>query len=387
MDTSDPWLVGFLVLAAISIVAMTAVVTHIYLNRDFNSLLIKLLFLLHVTVLVEEIAYLPATYDYVIGLCKFMGWLHYYSGFINVITIYWISLHYLGYINQEKLSEPINNFIKVYGFPIAFIFPLITLLPFSTNSYNVNHGIWCTLPADSSLSDQWCYGIFYSWVIMFLVVSFAQFSYCTYELSQYNLQLGRKLFFSNGVYIIISTFAWIPRILERMFQFKIHGSTNDANLATTAQLYVSGLLYALVYLYGIFYFYQKKDAASANKFTEAVGSFSLDAEAFQNALAGITPGNSMAMRRSSFISEMSFSGRSRTKTLEGQETSDMVKSPLQTVLLSPPPPPPSVSPVPDMENSPKGSRGKHSGQLQLSSLSQSPLENTTGNNINPPSKA
>jgi hypothetical protein len=294
MKVSDPWLTGFLVLASISMFIVFAIVFHIYYFRDFSRLRVGLLLMLHGTVLIEEIAYLPSVYIGHENLCKFMGWLHYYSGLVNVIGIFMISLYYLSYINHEKYSVPIKKFILNYGYKTAFIFPLITLLPFSTHSYGEAHNLWCTLPADDKTANEWSYGIFYFWVILFLLVAFGQFLYSLYQLSHYDLALHQNLFHSCGVYLLISLYAWIPRILYRIFAYKIHGSINEGFLVSTAQLYVSGLLYSVAYLLELKYRKQYGDDDDVNTYS----GLSINADSLREVLVDKTPGSSMHHRLS-----------------------------------------------------------------------------------------
>lgn len=247
MDETDPWLIEFWTLAGVSMLIMIVVIMYIYKFGRFNDLKTSLLFVLYLTVLIEEISYLPGAYNGNLGLCKFMGWLHYYSGFVNVLVIFLMSCHYFSVICGERYQDFITDFIANYGFKFAAIFPLITLFPFLTDSYDETRGIWCSLPGDNEISNTWAYTIFYVWVILFLFIANLQFFYSIYRLWRVELNMRKRLFYSIGIYILISTYAWIPRILMRIFDFNVQGSYNIANLITTAQLYVSGLFYGLVF--------------------------------------------------------------------------------------------------------------------------------------------
>ena len=293
MNDNDPWLIAFWCLAGVSMVNMLCVIFHFFTHGDFNELRMKLLAILYLTVIVEEASYLPATYNGIRGLCQFMGWLHYYSGFIDVIVILLMSCHYFSFICAEKYQELINDAISKYGILFAFTFPLITLLPFSTQSYGENREIWCTLSSQKKVSVDWAFIIFYCWIILFLIIGNIQFFYALHRLSKLEIGMRKRLFYSSGVYILISTYAWIPRIFMRILDFKVQGSHNIANIITTGQLYVSGLMFGCVYVV-------TRPASQKNRTTSvsALNLSIINVDVLKNDLVFNTPLNSMHQRLS-----------------------------------------------------------------------------------------
>jgi hypothetical protein len=249
-------LIGFFVLASISMITITGVVYHLYRYRDINRLRYRLLLLLYVSSLLEEFAYLPFIYQYDLGLCKFMGFFHYYWGLVNVLTVFMIGMYHFSYINNENYSEKIKKFLFDYGFKFSLLFPLITLLPFSSrhHGYKAALHIWCTLPLHDPESNRWAFGVFYTWVILFLVIAVIELIYSLYRLSKFDKNLRNELFLSCGIYILLSFVAWIPRILFRAQL--LPGFSEDVsggNLATMAQIYIAGFWTAVVYFSVLLY--------------------------------------------------------------------------------------------------------------------------------------
>jgi hypothetical protein len=254
MDASDPWVIFFFIIATVSIICTLFVLTHIYLTQKFTDNRVSLLFLLHFTVLMEDITNLPLAWVNPLWLCQIFGWLHFYTGLCNLIVISFMSFYYFSYLNLENYSSSINKFIHKYSFSIIFGFPLITVLPFSTSSYAISGGMWCTLPSGSRVSNNWAIGVFYVWAFLFSLSSMFQYAYTRYRFIRYKLPLGNRLSLSVGSYIIVSIFCWFPRIIPRFVHFFMYyTSSNLLVLLTTLPLYVSGILYSFIYVLGLVY--------------------------------------------------------------------------------------------------------------------------------------
>jgi hypothetical protein len=290
MDASSPWILICFALAIVSVTLLLVVDIHIYAYRDFNQIRSKLLFWLYLTLTVEEIAYLPFAYIQVPGLCRFMAWLHYYCGLTSVLLIYLLSLHYFSYVSNEKNARPINKFISKNGLRLAFGFPMITILPFATNSYGVSNNLTCTLPHESNVANIWAYTIFYGWVMLLLLFALAHFLYSFLQVAHFHLGLHRQLFISCGAYILIAFIAWIPRLLERIFQFRINHSVNTGNIATLLPIYAAGILYGVIYFIDFgFINPSKTESFDAVNRHMSIGSITFDAEALRNVVSDDLP--------------------------------------------------------------------------------------------------
>jgi hypothetical protein len=156
MKYSDPLMITLFTIAAVSALCTLCVLMHLFVTHPVMDIRILLIFLLHATVLMEDISNLPIVYNGSNVICHFMGWLHYYTGFANILVVSFLSVHHFGYLNIESHSHLINRYIRKYSVYMIFGLPLITLLPFITNSYGLETEIWCVLPGNRT-ANTWAF--------------------------------------------------------------------------------------------------------------------------------------------------------------------------------------------------------------------------------------
>lgn len=242
-------MIVFIFIVIVSMIVTPIVIVHMYHQSNLEDLKYFLLFLLHITLFLEDISTLPYVWSSVDVLCKIMGWLHFYSGFANVLVVTLMGFHYLSYLLSNYPTQ-INLWIERYGVYLIFGLPLITLLPFSTDSYGVSNDDWCTLPSGSRASNNWAIIVFYSWIWLCIVINVVQLSVALYRVNKQAgvEQLRSNLFTSIGLYILITTICWLPRVIPRLIHLFIDYESSDVlYLITTAPLYLSGIGYAAAY--------------------------------------------------------------------------------------------------------------------------------------------
>lgn len=256
MDASDPWLIFFFIFGSISTLVTCCVISNLLWQYGFHQLFqdvrLSLLLLLHFTVFLEDISNFPLIYVNNLGICQFMGWLHYYSGLANVIGILLMGFHYFSFLNYEWISQDVEKWLYRYAWRLSFSFPLITLLPFSQSAYGIQNNLWCTLPSNERIPNNWSLGVFYSWTFFFLFISISQLFFVYWRFYSLKLHFSWRLFASVGVYIVISIVCWLPRLLPRILYFMT--SLRPSNLFLlhmTLLLYLSGLFYAIFYVVDI----------------------------------------------------------------------------------------------------------------------------------------
>jgi hypothetical protein len=244
-----PSMISFLVIAAVSMACTLSVIAHIYHTSSFEDLRIVLIFLLHISVFIEDLSTLPYAYSWNDDFCSAMGWVHFYSGFCNINVVTLMGFHYLGSITSETRAHRINKWISYYGHYFIFGLPVITVFPFITDSYGVSNNNWCTLPSKSRRSNDWAVGIFYGWIWILLLVNILQLTYSLYRSLKYDREVCRRLVLSIGLYILLTILCWLPRTVPRFVHlFVSYDSSDELYLWTTLPLYLSGLGYAACYL-------------------------------------------------------------------------------------------------------------------------------------------
>lgn len=205
----------------------------------------KLLLLLHFTLLLEEVTTLPYAYSGNDVLCKIFGFLHVYSGLSNIVATGLLTVHFCNFILFSNLV--VADLIAKYNLHLIFGFPLITVLPFSTNSYGVTNDNWCSLPASNLTSNVWSMVVFYSWTWLILAFSFGLICYVIDRARKLDSSLSRKVFSSMGIYVFFTMLCWLPRTIPRFMRLFIRFDTSDTvYFWTTLPLYLTGLIYTII---------------------------------------------------------------------------------------------------------------------------------------------
>lgn len=246
----------FLILDVISILTnlLVAVNSIGSYNKSYTSFLI---FWLHVTLITESFSVFPTIFNHNQGLCTFINWLNLYSSLSNILIFGLLVLHYRSFFNSKNQIICLEK----YSIWIILILPGISLLPFTTNSFNNDYDNFCTFHLSSYTEAFWALFVLYlwSWIIIFLTIFF--FSYSFYHIYKIDKRMAQKLFSSLGLYVIISLFSWIPRTI---LSLKVLINDDDSENIVIQSFYpvlISGILYFLVYL---------KDRQSIKQFEKSI---------------------------------------------------------------------------------------------------------------------
>ncbi len=234
----------FLTVAVISTVASAFAMYCIWRYGKWTTST-QLLLLLHFTLLFEEVTTLPYAYAGNDGLCKAFGFFHVYSGLSNIMVTGVLTLHYCNFILFT--NHALGNFLSKYKLTLIFGFPLITLLPFSTDSYGKANDCWCTLPSSNQISNIWAIAVFYGWAWIVLFISFGLICYVIHKARMLDSALSRKVFSAIGIYVFFTMICWFPRTVPRLMKlFVTLETTNIEYFWTTFPLYYTGLIYTII---------------------------------------------------------------------------------------------------------------------------------------------
>jgi hypothetical protein len=224
MDNDSNWFVAFLIIAAIAIAANALTIIQLFRVGSLTAITTRLILYLHVSAFIQNIAALPLVYNENDGLCDFMAFMHYYGGLANIVTLTLLTAVYRNF-TLDAVER--NSFIRDYAFHMSFLIPLVTLLPFTTSSYS-SDGVFCTLNINNETADGWSFAIFYIWLTIALVYCSIVFGYAVYH-SWHEKGVGQALFSTAGVYIVISWFALMPRLIPRLIALFKHITLSDAD--------------------------------------------------------------------------------------------------------------------------------------------------------------
>lgn len=243
-----PEFVSFYTIASISFLTSTWVTVTIFRFGSFKAHTTKLLFSLHASLLLEGISVLPNVYSWNLGLCKTMAFLHFYSGLSNIVSVTLLVFYYRNIFFQNY--RRIVSFLHNNAVYLVTIFPLITVLPFSTNAYNELNDNWCTLETNGEDSNIWAFSVFYGIVWPLLLVCTVVLTVTVVQVYRADRELGNKLLSTVGAYCIISVACWVPRTFDRIVHFTTNDSADDDHhFISYMPVYICGICYFLIFLY------------------------------------------------------------------------------------------------------------------------------------------
>lgn len=121
-----------------------------------------------------------------------------------------------------------------------FGFPLITLLPFSTNSYGNLENVWCTIPINTVAGQVWIFFAYFIWIYFALIFCICCLIDTVRKVSKFYPEMGLKILKTIGLYAVFATVTWLPRCTARAYYIEYQISS--------IFIYISGLLYFFLFL-------------------------------------------------------------------------------------------------------------------------------------------
>jgi hypothetical protein len=277
--------IAFMVIACICI-AFQVVSLVVFLRfGSQTAITTQLVCLLHVMTLIQNVASLPNVYLGNLGICQFMGAMHYFGGLGLLCCLILLSLAFYNFLNE---SERILLALKKGRF-VALIFPFIAFLPYSTNSYSQYLGDWCTINHNSYTSYVWEFFVFYFWACLAITLSAIIFFYVLFVTYNYDVQAQGKVFATLGAYILCS---WIY-ILPHVISGEIKNDTSDKDqFMIEISCYLCGIGFALISFFSrdLFQTYERNERSKSD-----VGKISLGQwESALNSIHSERPSSFMA---------------------------------------------------------------------------------------------
>ena len=238
--------IAYYVIAGVSVTCSLLVSITLCKYGSLKTTATRLLLMVHLTLLSEEFTSLPYVYNRAPGLCTAIAFFHFYSGLANAVSVGLLVVSYR-YHFFEEIADWVQ-FLFNHSIYLILGFPLITLLPFSTDSYTNSNEVWCTMQVDTQVTNIWAFVIFYAWAWSILLVSTIILIYTMCQVYSIDKEIGKNLFSTTGMYAIISILAWVPRTAARFTNFHRENMDNMAFLYAYIPVYIAGMLYTVVFL-------------------------------------------------------------------------------------------------------------------------------------------
>jgi hypothetical protein len=234
--------IAFMIIASISI---TCHIVSVFVFLHFGSqdaVTTKIVCMLHISSLIQNIASLPDIYLGNPSLCQFMGAMHYVGGLGIVSCVILLSVAFYHFLTE---SEKVLSTLKK-GRIAVLLFPAIAFLPLTTDSYSEVAGSWCTLNNDTPESGLWALCIFYFWACLALLLSTFAFLYVIINTYAYGIPIRGKLFATLGAYILCSWIYLVPRLYIRFVLFFGATSNNTGEYLGEILAYVCGIVFSII---------------------------------------------------------------------------------------------------------------------------------------------
>lgn len=237
--------IAFFILAGLSMIGSVYVIYSIVQFGSQKSCFTFLLLSFHLSMFAQEIVTLPYVFSGNEGLCEAVQFFHFYFGLMNILIVTMLVEAHRSSIFTDYWQA--GTRILKYGLPIMLCFPMMTILPFCTGSYHAEHNKWCTLPYDSS--SVWAIAIYYSWIWLFLLVSFLLLVFSAIRIFKSDRKLARKFISTIGLYIIVAILSWIPRSMERLAHFQTSTIGDLSYFISYIPINISGILYTMIFIH------------------------------------------------------------------------------------------------------------------------------------------
>jgi hypothetical protein len=277
MDTDDTLIYIFLPLVSLAVNGFA--IYHLLRFGSLTAISTRLILFLHVSIFIENIGNLPLNVNGKDMTCNFVAFIPYYGSLSNVMSITLLTTVYFNFAFEKPER---NKLLKRFAFPIAFIFPLITILPVTTGSF-VADEYWCMLSHYGKRGETWSFCILYAWIFLALIYYSVVFSYTLYH-SWSEEVMSKNLLSTVGIYIAFSWIALIPPLTFRII-WLFDEVPLDEELVVFLDItdYITGIAYGLCFAYNYSLFVKhERDSA----FTHS-SSMRITFATFEEALSDI----------------------------------------------------------------------------------------------------
>lgn len=243
---NEPVYVAILFFAALGLLCSGTSSLYIWLSSSRAATTARLLLYLHLSLLLEEICIIPFLYTGSEGLCRFVGFVQIYAGLSNIMAMALLVLYFVSYLTAY--SQRLLLFITAYKEALIFAFPLITLLPLSTNAYGRTNEVFCGLPNDTKGANYWAIFTLHLWLWLALIGCCWFLFKTLYKAVQLDKSLAGKIFTTVGIYVMVTMAAWMERTIPRIMALldpEFH-PPHETYLVMVFVLYLMAIVYSVL---------------------------------------------------------------------------------------------------------------------------------------------
>lgn len=241
--------VAFFVLAVIAIIMTTVACCLILRFGDRRaSTATRLLLSIFITLLVEEITTLPFVYTWNNSFCGFVAVVHTYSGLANAIAIGSLMMYFhCSHTCNERIPFAMSTLIRDWSRFAIFVFPFITLLPFSTNSFGRDDVLWCRIQTTDQVGNLWSVLVFHLWVVAIMLIAVVMISRSIYAAYKIHMKIGGRLLSSIGSYSMVAFVIWLFRLTVIIGSFFTADRSSELLFVSELVIQIMGIAFSVIF--------------------------------------------------------------------------------------------------------------------------------------------
>lgn len=239
----------YICLGVISILSNAAVIYEVAKSRKklTSSTISFIILALHISIFVEGIAVLPYIFSEVNELCITVEFIHYYCVVLHMIAVSFLIQVYYGTLFEDRFK--IKAFIRDYGVYLIYTLPLIVLFRLSDDGYQNTLYPFCVVHRETFGTLLLVTHFIWIWAALTGCTLFIIFA--TYKIyKKSDAYIAWRFFASVGMYIMAALIGWIPATVIA-FAFpdpEDDDTTSDQQFVSYIPLYISGIIYALIFI-------------------------------------------------------------------------------------------------------------------------------------------
>jgi hypothetical protein len=240
------WYTIYFILAALSITGALLVGYSILRYSKSHTTFSNVVFALHVSLCINEIATLPYVFSGNNVICIMAEMVHYYSTLMNYFSLaVLIQAHMCNVI--DELRAMFMGPIERYGLYIVYLAPLMVLFRFIDPLYSDTLHPWCTVHASSR--EPLYVLTYYMWLYMVIVVCTLEVFLSTFYIyRRTDKYMAWRYFSSIGFYMLIALAEFLPNVIITAVYASTDDDGNfDNRIGSYIPLYISGILYTIIF--------------------------------------------------------------------------------------------------------------------------------------------
>ena len=242
---NSPPYIALYAMEGISVSCSCYVVQSLLRSSPLKVIPTRLIFYLHVTLILEDIISMPYAFAGSRDLCISAAFIWTYVSLSRILIVACLVIMYRNIIFEDSLPT-LKSIVTKWSEWIIFVFPAIPAsMPFITNSFG-GDGIWCAI-THGPLANMMALIALYGWAWVLLGLTFLVMLRTVVQVYRIDREMTSKLFTAVGYYVVLALLSWVPRTEERIYRI-VDSQSNPGYYVDSIALYTQGMIFFWVYI-------------------------------------------------------------------------------------------------------------------------------------------